>query len=65
MELNRKFFGYRLRRRRFYATRRKLSLHAGWTIALDAERLYGMSFYNLHSQREFTSILTSALTSET
>ncbi len=42
MKLKREFFGYRLRRRRFYALRRKLSQQAGWTIASDAGCLYGI-----------------------
>ena len=41
MELNKKFFAS-LRRRRFSATRRILSQHAGWTIALVADSLYGI-----------------------
>jgi hypothetical protein len=43
----------------------KLSQQTGWTIALDAGRVITIVHFNFHERSELTSILTSALTSET
>ena len=57
--------------RELCATRWELSQQAGWTIALDAVCSYaivcscGIVHFNSHERSEFTSILTSILTSET
>ena len=48
--------------RELCATRRKLSQQVGWTIVLDA---VGIVLFNSYERSEFTSILTSNLTSET
>ena len=48
--------------RELCATRRKLSQQVGWTIVLDA---VGIVLFNTYERSEFTSILTSNLTSET
>ena len=48
--------------RELCASRRKLSQQVGWTIVLDA---VGIVLFNSYERSEFTSILTSNLTSET
>ena len=48
--------------RELCASRRKLSQQVGWTIVLDA---VGIVRFNSYERSEFTSILTSNLTSET
>ena len=65
MKLNREFFGYRLRRRRFYALRRKLSQQVGWKIQQSPKAIVLCATLNSHERSEFTSIfLTSIFTSE-
>ena len=58
MKLKREFFGYRLRRRRFYALRRKfLDALAPRRATNGAEKpaSWVLSFYNFHERSEFTS----------